>query len=72
MIRSLVLCLMAAAGAVVPNRQIRSGCRMNPVFSEGVVLQRDRPVRIWGAAKQIPIFVVFNIPAFGKFILVRQ
>ena len=51
MIKSLVLCLMAAAGAVVPNRQIRSGCRMNPVFSEGVVLQRDRPVRIWGTAK---------------------
>ena len=39
------------AGWRALDRQVRSGCRMNPVFSEGVVLQRDRPVRIWGTAR---------------------
>lgn len=39
------------AGWRALDRQVRSGCRMNPVFSEGAVLQRDRPVRIWGTAK---------------------
>jgi len=58
-----MLAMMCLGGAVI---QARAGVRLNSLFTDNMVLQRDRPIRVWGLADPGEVVKVSLAPSTGS------